>query len=354
MPKVVHDVGGTVLDCGLDYLRVTCLDFEKPVPNVLHAVKVMQDTKEDAGFKRVRTAAEGFEGESCGGWRYGHRDGRTLLEASSEDSAKLLELIKSFYLDCRATRADLHVTYARARYNDEWAIEMRGLVREAERLRDIKRQIECDIKDRPATGNTLYCYSRSNRRYLRDYDKSAEQRHIIPAGTFRAEVEFKREMARELFGRIRNCGDVRMLALDVLTHEWKRLGINRNWNWQGEPVDLRLEKRPPDQVRTAQWFMNTAVPAFHRLTDPALIAECLERLLTDPATGAYKEFEAPPTVAPTAPRRPRQEVAAEARRKVRESLNIAPLGAWKQDHVCQADCRCPEAEARREAAKQRR
>ncbi len=349
MPKLVHDVGGRVLECGLDYLRVTAHDVEKSLPNVLHGVKAMQDAQEDAGHKRLRSGAEGFQGETCGGWRYGHRDGLTLLEASSERSNHLLQAIKGAGLDCRGTRVDLHVTYKRAVHDDEWAVEMRHLVREAEQQKAIKRQIKCEIIDDPKKGSTLYCYARQSRRYLRDYDKAAEQRHKVPLGTFRAEAEYKREMARAMFQRVRHCGDPRMLALDVLTAEWRRLGIDRRWNWKGQSIDMALESRPSDQIVTARWFINTAVPAFHRLTDPSLIAECLERLLTDPATGAYKEF-APPEPAPLrAPRAPRKEVAAAARKKVKESLDLPPRGAQMAAHEFNDTCNCDICLARRSA-----
>ncbi len=340
------------MNCGLDYLRVTASDFELELPDVLHAVKVIQDGQEDAGNRRLRFAGEGFEGETCGGWRWGLRDGLWLFEASSERSQQLLEVIKSTGLDCRGTRVDLHVTYLRALYGDDWATKMLQLVRNAETAREIKRALRCEVIDNPRKGNTLYAYSRRSRRHLRDYDKSAEQRHKIPEGTFRSEAEYKKEMAREMFKRVRHTSDVRQLAYDVVTEEWSRLGIDKNWDWEGQPVDMRLEKRPPDQIVTARWFIETACPAFHRLTDPGLIAECLERLLADPATGAYKAPPELPEAPARAPRKPRQLVAAEARRKVKESLELAPLGYMRNEHKCGDDCQCPQsvgARAAREA-----
>lgn len=337
------------MDCGLDYLRVTASDLELQLPDVLHSVRVAQDGQEDAGNKRLRFAAEGFEGETCGGWRWGKRDGLWLFEASSERSQQLLEVIKRTGLDCRGTRVDLHVTYARAAYDDLWAVAMLDLVRRAETEREVVRALRCEVIDNPRKGNTLYCYSRRSRRHLRDYDKSAEQRHKIPEGTFRSEAEYKKEMAREMFKRARNCLDTRFLALDVVTEEWKRLGIDKNWDWQGQPVDMRLEKRPADQIVTARWFIETACPAFHRLTDPSLIAECLERLLADPHTGAYKEFPARPE-APTAPlRKPRQVLAAEARKRVKEDLNVCPRGSHKAAAEWADGCNCDVCVARRAA-----
>lgn len=349
MSKLVQDVGGEVLGCGLDYLRVTAHDFEPALPEVLQRVKWMQDRQENDGHKRTGFGIDEFAGESCGGWRHAKQGGLTLLEASGERSSELLKFIKDSNLDCRGTRVDLHVTYNRVEHEDDWATEMLALVRKAEAEKEITRQIRCEVIDHPRKGNTLYSYSRYSRRFLRDYDKSAQQRHKIPIGTFRAEGEYKREMARAMFGRVRHTNDVQALALDVLTQEWRRLGIDRNWDWKGEPIDLGLEKRPSDQITTARWFMRTAVPAFRKLTDPTLLAECLEALLTDPTTGAYRDFEAPAAPPAPAPRKPRAEVAAEARKKIKESLNLPPHAAHSAAVGWVDNCFCDTCVSRRAA-----
>jgi hypothetical protein len=268
-------------------------------------VRERLSASERDGNRRTESSALGFVGESCGAWRWGQREGdsRWLLEASSDASIELLKILKHFKIEAKGTRVDCQITYEREKWDDRWPFEIERVLRAAERARGVEKGIACDLKNRPKTGNTLELFTRVNRRFIRHYDKAAEQRYTIAPGTFRAEVEYKREMARAMYKKLLNATEQRWVALDAMTAEWRRLGIEPNYSWEGQAIDLSITRRPADQIVTARWLIDVAAPAFRRLTDDHLKADVLEAFFKDapPHLEIAQTVREKPQLSPPAP-----------------------------------------------------
>lgn len=269
---------GKLLSSGLDYLRVTVGQGDQGVTELREFVEEQLFLWEAEGHKMQEFGGEGFNGYRCGPWRWGVRDGLWLFEASGPSSEALYDGIRAANCPVKCTRIDVQCTSQRQTLGERWANSIELLVRYAERLAGRKRAVRSTIEFNKAGGHSLGLYSRASRRYLRLYDKGKQSHEGWPVGSMRAEMEYKREMARVMFEKLLRVDDLRAFAVSVLTSEFWRLGLDARYA-QETPIQefLAPKVRTPDEVR-AGWFARSVVPAVARMDAKEYKVLCVDRL----------------------------------------------------------------------------
>lgn len=139
-------------------------------------------------------------------------------------------------------------------------------------------------------GNTCYLGSRQSAMMIRVYDKEAESGLPEYKGVWRIEIEFKEDLANELFHRLRRVRDVDAAACGlVVTHSQRRgLSIPLEGDDRWEPEGFH-HQGVTDNLRSLEWLRGQVSPTVRRLLREGLRDDIIRALGLHIKQGAFDD-----------------------------------------------------------------
>lgn len=128
-------------------------------------------------------------------------------------------------------------------------------------------------------GSTAYIGRRISERFLRCYNKHVESKGLYPKGTWRYEVEFKRDLASAAAELLAQAADVTREVQRCVESEFTRAGIFLPWDVDAEshPV-ISYRREPSTKERQLAWLQSSISPLVERLSTVAREEEILRAL----------------------------------------------------------------------------
>jgi len=125
----------------------------------------------------------------------------------------------------------------------------------------------CHIES-PHSGDSLAIGSRRSTRYLRIYDKTAQQGGRIVGNQYRFEIELKKLQARREWQRTCGAADIPHLAMSVVAGSLLSHGLPVPWLETVEPLGLPSTYDPTTEERRLKWLLDTVAPVVKKIDDP--------------------------------------------------------------------------------------
>lgn len=273
-----HPVKGIWGD--VDYLRLTTsrdmvVTPQRATRNELTAIEVAKLAR--SGSACVRTALLGYVGVGVDGIFGGSSPQGLMLQASGFAAPSLTELAPS---DMRPSRIDLQATYECEDPDGLIAeIAMMGLALKADR-HSYWGKVSLRHVVTYGKGDTLYLGQRTSPRFIRIYNKSAQDPDNYPNQTIRFEVEYKDDLARRCFFEIRKALNRPTAAYSMMVSEMARAAVILpkivGQLDLGTPKREGLDKTDEDRL---EWLRNQVRPTVVGLLDRGVSRETLERIL---------------------------------------------------------------------------
>jgi hypothetical protein len=261
-----------IVDCGVDYLTVSCFDASRGQRMVDHALRLMQNQRRE-GFDIKPWAMSGFAGFACGSVQTGQRDVEALVRVSSKVAH---DHWTTFYdLADNCSRLDLQVT-VRGPSKPQQIISqtyrcLRRHRRKLQRGSDVSMYCSVD------QSSTVYVGKRISDRFARVYDKAAESKLDQWDGCVRYEVEYKNRAAKSLSAHIRGSDDqLRDIKLEVAGY-FAEKGYSPRWA-PNPPASIRWPELTGDHGRTLRWLGSSVAPAVRKLFDAGRGVDVLDSL----------------------------------------------------------------------------
>lgn len=265
-----------------DWLTATATDPTRAHHLLLTGLDIIQKD-EEAGNDRRERSWMGYRGtgtEHCfAGWR---PDGACVRVSAARAGLHWRAIAG---VSDRATRLDLCVTAQGPPASDRYAADTSVSVRHAKLPRG--RPVISALLENSVGGQTLYCGRRSSERFGRLYRKDVETPREYPANSWRWEVEYKAELARDVLSRLLPAGDTSVECASVVAAEFARWGAPLPFG-----IDLvadavpRANRAPTDAEQRLAWLsssVRSAIAKAGRTHPAAHIMEALGLDATDAA-----------------------------------------------------------------------
>jgi hypothetical protein len=246
----------TVIEARPDWITATAATGDRAWALRNLAMRWAEET-EETGNKVKPWRQLGYRGFACGGIRWGEGREGVIVQVTGPDAA-LHDQELAHGAD-HWSRVDYCVTCW-----DETAL--------ARPLRNYKRSLVGAVKagtelskvtsiETLQGGSSLYIGQRASGRYLRCYDKGAEAPAEYPAGSWRWEVEYKRELSEAMQGRHRQGFGTQFDIACQLSAEFGRHGLKVPWPEQGT-IDLPgSDRRSRDVDTVLKWLTSQVGPS---------------------------------------------------------------------------------------------
>lgn len=142
-------------------------------------------------------------------------------------------------------------------------------------------------------GETLYCGRRSSEQFGRVYDKHRESKGIYPVGSWRFEVEYKGERAKQVAAYLSERADVALSTTDVATRRFEDWGISVPFDLPGNGWRPQVIDVPSDNATRFAWLETSVSTTVERLSTTYSAEEIRQALgLQYPAWERYSEEKA--------------------------------------------------------------
>jgi len=255
------DVSPTILAAGIDW--ITC-----SASNPAHV-----DLLQLAGEKICIAAAQagndlrpwlwkGYEGLTCGGASVGRRADGSLVRLSSDYAALNWNVVHKF--SDNVSRCDLAVT---VRLGPEANPAGEAYSRPAENLpsrrgRHVQRATHIQTW---TEGETTYLGSRQSARFGRLYNKGLESKREEYRDCWRWEVEYKGATAKDVAGKVAQCGSEGEAVLAYVWDTFATWGVPPAWGLGATVPPALAVRTPTDEERRLAWLYAQVRPAVARL-----------------------------------------------------------------------------------------
>jgi hypothetical protein len=224
-----------------------------------YGAKLLQEEREKGNYGRVSNF-EGYHGTQSNslfvGWRL---DGACIRLGGGMARHRWRELVEQSE---NVSRLDLAVSAKREPPNAALALEYWNALPPGRT--GAGHPTEYSLIQTRYSGSTLYCGRRASERFGRIYDKHAESKGHYPPGTWRFEIEYKGQAAKEVSAYLRQHANVDARIAGLVERrflEWKIItpwsNVDYSWledyrppktdnesrmKWLREQVKLSLEK----------------------------------------------------------------------------------------------------------------
>lgn len=261
---------------GVDWITFIT-DDRKSTDSLVSTLEPIARGELGRGEKRRPFRFMKWRGEMAGAVRLGIQGDTAVAQLSGDLCASTWTHLRS--LPGRVTRLDLQTTLRLSTPQKGFA---RSLLRPSEKTRQLPPQSRVPTSYSSDTrGLRIGTVGlRTNRRYLRVYDKGREA-DTHPAGTlWRVELEAKRDLAPKLWNRMRVEPDAPMVCYESCARAWRQSG----YRWP-LPRPSRDSVVPPANARTpapahalAAWLRTSVAPAIPRILAVYSTTELLDML----------------------------------------------------------------------------
>ncbi len=248
-----------ITSTGVDYITATASE-PRHVAVLVAIGRSLCDAASKRGDEQEPWSWQGYQGRTSPQASYGLRqDGMIIRLSGTTAQEKWHELVP---LAAKVSRLDLQVTVRRDAYEGSLAQDGRrtAILHQAGEGRPPRITL---ILGHPR-GDTLYIGSRSSDRFGRVYDKHESSPTDHPPGTWRYEVESKREVARLLARTILGSRD-RERAIQSYVHNWFNMrGVPPVWDSE-TLYQERAPTRPTTTETRLAWLRSSVAPLIRRM-----------------------------------------------------------------------------------------
>lgn len=229
-----------------------------------------------SGYKMKSFGTNGYSGMQIAGAAWARRDDSAMMKLSGY-SAGLFQQLPDID-NARCTRLDV-------RLDCKWPKSAKPAL--AHWAYNTSREYKRTHAGRPwkqsiivgDDGNTCYLGSRQSAMLIRVYDKEAESGKPEYEGTWRIEIEFKEELANELFHRLRGARDVDAAASELVATHAERRGLYlpcaRHDRWLPERFP---NQGVTDNFQSLEWLRWQVAPTVRRLLREGLRDDIIRAL----------------------------------------------------------------------------
>lgn len=255
---------------GVDWVRLIIPSEHYPAD--LRGFDMLPELYHHAGASSVGNSPKpfrvsGFQGFRLGRASLGIRDNLVWLDYSGDNAQEALELPYFEYANC--TRLDVRVDMRLPVADDDMAEYMRDYYKEYRATRTRAGSWpDYDYRDKGGA-QTLYIGSRDSWRFLRFYNKSAEQRWSTIIGQFwRAEIQFGKEQCNELAHRFQRDLLLSRTSYNLVDEYVESLGLGFLFGFTSEILALPKPERPSnDAEKRLAWLNKQVRPTIAKLAE---------------------------------------------------------------------------------------
>lgn len=253
-------LGIVTLAAGMDWITATRAQTDLDNPLWQFASHVQRDLT-DAGCVFRAWAWSGYVGYSSDHMAAGVRQDGTYLRLSSDVAAIYWQ--RAVTASQNVSRVDLQVTVELERPRINLAAVEYALAVERASALDARRKIAL-IKAHPA-GQTLYIGSRQSDTFLRLYDKGAENGSDTSGKTWRYEVEYKNDRAREVSNMLNRHSSPHDGITALVHAEFTKRGTTPLFDRKIPAPTLSLSRIDPTTERQLIWLNTQVRPVIEKL-----------------------------------------------------------------------------------------
>lgn len=247
-----------ILEARTDWITATAPSGQRAhaLAEFADAMVSMEATK---GDKLESWGFQSYRGWQAGDWRYGWgRHGCCVVvshEASWLNASNLAELADHWSrIDYCVTVLDTsHSIEPDHDYWQAWPWRDRPL----RQLAEIRRNQGMN------GGNSVTIGSRASAYYFRCYDKFSESRGAYPRGTWRWELELKREASENHHASWRSSPKDARYVMDLIASDLKRYQLSVPWLPNSAVDREKRVHRERDADRILRWLSAQVAPAVH-------------------------------------------------------------------------------------------
>lgn len=262
----------SVASAGIDYF---CFTMKHDNPEVITTQnRFMQLMTEaiQAGDSEKIASPQGYGGFMTKHLFFGSRQDGVMFRASSSIADQVAREVLYSGTEVKATRIDFQTTIKSERPMRGFASQIHGSIRDSGERKGRQSKIKTTLIEDPGGGDSISVGSRSSSRFLRVYDKSAEQRWQIEGNQYRFELEVKKGQAVGCWDMVKSAADVRYLSMSLVAGALLVRGLPVPWSEECQPMDLPSTYYQTNDERRAKWIIEQVAPVARRIDDPGLRA----------------------------------------------------------------------------------
>lgn len=266
-----YDAGGDW--CTLT-LRHSSPDFNKAVSLCEQMVKEMETTGETI----KPGGLQGYTGYHVGQLFCGTRNDGMLIQGTSGVCKYVEEKVRQSGIEFKATRYDLQTTIETSEQDLHYAQRMCAAVAlgtgdgEGEETRRVVTHQGAGVYSGVVIGSGV------STSHLRFYDKTLEQRGLIPPNLWRLEVQYRQDKANFVWAMAMRAGRSYYLACSLVPIEFARVGFDISWAQVVDGIERPTSYHRTDKEKKLGWLENHVRSSVFWLKERGYEAEAREAL----------------------------------------------------------------------------
>lgn len=202
------------------------------------------------GYDLASRTWNGYQGTASRHVFYGVRHDGAYLRLSGEPAHVWWR--DAWQIAGRCSRLDVQATIEGVRAGRDLAREARNAADRAPKLKG--RPVEWQYLETRAKGCTAYVGSRTSARFLRLYDKGAEERTGHLTGRWRYEVELKDDIASGTARALHAAPDQGRASAAYVYHQFDRRSVRPLFRPPGPDPDVEIRSGETDDERRLRWL----------------------------------------------------------------------------------------------------
>jgi Replication initiation factor len=245
-----------VIEVRADWITATC----SPGPGAQSLRNKAMEWEEGAemlGDKPQPWRGMGYRGYKCGQFRWGEGKEGVMVQVNGFAAGELALTLA--HASEHWSRVDYCVTcfdnYQASSPTHEYAEQLESEVLSGRETAKVTSIVTI------GAGSSLYIGSRASGRYLRCYDKHAESPSEYVDGTWRWEVEYKRELSELMRSRTVDGWATQGAIRDLVRAEFRRHKLEVPWQPDDAAAVPMADKRLRDVETTLLWLEKQVGPA---------------------------------------------------------------------------------------------
>lgn len=265
------------IGAGVDYVRWTAqtdLGREK----LLGAGRLLFDQQRASGFEKGVYATKWYRGWSIGTVSYGEGRQGSILQVSGASAHPASTRLSPEDIKC--TRIDVQVSYALPEDDPDYWRRLQVAALESEAYAALKSKPSLGETGKIGKGYTLTVGSRASEQYGRVYDKGREKESAYPLGSWRHEVEFKKDMAQRVFERFAGVPEKAPWCSAMVRNWFAFRGVPCEWPEDGQALPMPYERRKTDAEAQIAWIVKSVAPTVAKLIEAGYEQELMAALFS--------------------------------------------------------------------------
>jgi hypothetical protein len=270
-----------IVSAGCDWLTVTFKpDYEQLVPLTYLTRSVIEEAQA-RGEECKWMSPQGYNGESIDGLFFGGREDGYMLRLSGDMADVFYRELIALGGTFKITRIDFQVTARRRPEDTKFVERLRKTITKAAKAAGRVRAPVFGCVENSLSGDSLTIGSRTAERFIRVYDKSAEQHGKIEPNLLRWEVEYKGDLAQNGWSMLVNAVSSMWLAISLVSGELQAIGVFEDWMKDSTPLRIKTTHIYSTNERRLDWLKNHVRLTVEKLVNDGLESEVKAALSLD-------------------------------------------------------------------------